>query len=244
MKLDRLLTRHRRMGRAAARRALAAGRVRVDGVVVRDRELEVDRFREVMLDQARIQEPDRARYLICHKSAGLLSATSDPVHRTVLDLIDAPEREGLHLVGRLDRASTGLILLTNDGRWSKRILSAENKVPKVYLVETAAPVMEEAVTAFAQGFWFPTENAFTLPAQLEILGERTARVTLEEGRHHQIKRMFRRVGNRVIRLHRVRIGRLDLPEDLQAGQWREMTPEEVLLVTHPAPSHPRTCPFP
>jgi 16S rRNA pseudouridine516 synthase len=227
MKLDRLLTRHRRMGRAAARRALAAGRVRVDGQVVTDRQHEVDRFRSVLLDEELVQGSVRARYLMCHKPAGFLSATSDPVHRTVLDMIDDPDRETIHLVGRLDRASTGLILLTNDGRWSKRILSSAEKVPKVYLVETAERVTEGDVEAFARGFYFPTENVFTLPARLEILGDRHARVTLEEGRYHQIKRMFKRVGNRVVALHRVRIGALDLPADLPAGAWRDLTQEEV-----------------
>ena len=233
MKLDRLLTRYQRMGRVAARRVLAAGRVRVDGVVVKDRELEVDRFRTVFLDDVMVQGTERARYLMCHKPEGILSATSDPVHRTVLDLIDDPEKDELHLVGRLDRASTGLILLTNDGRWSKQILSAESKVPKVYLVETAEPVTEESIAAFANGFWFPTENAFTLPAQLEILAERTARVTLEEGRYHQIKRMFKRVGNRVVTLHRMQIGGLELPGDLPSGAWRELTTEEMTLITQP-----------
>ncbi len=221
------------MGRAAARQVLAAGRVRVDGVVVKVREFEVDRFRSVFLDDVLVQGTERARYLMCHKPAGILSATSDPVHRTVLDLIDDPDKEDLHLVGRLDRASTGLILVTNDGRWSKRILSAESKVPKVYLVETAGPVTPDSVAAFAKGFWFPTENAFTRPAKLEIVGERRARVTLEEGRYHQIKRMFKRVGNRVVTLHRIRIGGLDLPGDLPEGAWRDLTPEQVALVREP-----------
>jgi 16S rRNA pseudouridine516 synthase len=240
MKLDRLLARHRRMGRVAARRALAAGRVRVDGAIVRDREREVDRFRTVLLDEVVVQGTEQARYLMCHKPAGWLSATSDPVHRTVLDLIDAPAREELHLVGRLDRASTGLILLTNDGRWSKAVLSAANKVPKVYLVETAEPIAQGAADAFAAGFWFPTEQAFTLPAKLEITGERNARVTLEEGRYHQIKRMFKRIGNRVTSLHRIRIGELDLPADLPEGAWRDLTPEQVQLVTRASARFPAT----
>jgi len=227
MKIDRLLAKHNRMGRSAARRALVAGRVRVGGMVIADRLREVDRFEVVHLDEEVVQPGYPVRYLMLHKPAGILSATSDPTHRTVIDLLDDPQREELHLVGRLDRASTGLLLLTNDGRWSKQILTAATKVPKVYLVETTEPIPQHAVQAFARGFYFPTEDAITLPAQLEILEACLARVTLHEGRYHQIKRMFKRVGNRVATLHRVRIGGLELPGSLAPGQWRELTREEM-----------------
>ena len=227
MKIDRLLAKHHRMGRTAARRALVAGRVRVGGMVIADRLREVDRFEVVHLDEEVVQPGRPVRYLMLHKPAGILSATSDPTHRTVIDLLDDPQREELHLVGRLDRASTGLLLLTNDGRWSKQILTAATKVPKVYLVETTEPIPAHAVAAFARGFYFPTEDAITLPAQLEILEPCLARVTLHEGRYHQIKRMFKRVGNRVATLHRVRIGGLELPDSLAAGQSRELTREEM-----------------
>jgi 16S rRNA pseudouridine516 synthase len=227
MKLDRLLAKHHRMGRVAARLALAKQKVRVDGERVTNREEEIDRFRTVHLEDEVVQRGERARYLMFHKPPGILSATKDPVHRTVLDVIDDPDKAELHLVGRLDRASSGLLLLTNDGRWSKRILLSQGQVPKVYLVATVQPIGEESVAAFAQGFYFPTEDAVTLPAKLEILEERLARVTLLEGRYHQIKRMFKRVGNRVASLHRESIGNLHLPADLPAGSWRELSAAEV-----------------
>ena len=153
----------------------------------------------------------------------------DAEHPTVLDLIDDPDKAELHLAGRLDRASTGLVLLTNDGVWSKRITEPVFKLPKTYLVETAEPIAQEAVAAFAAGFYFHTEDLVTQPAELVLLAERTARVTLWEGRYHQIKRMFHRVGNRVIRLHRESIGSLRLPEELGEGEWRLLTPDEVAL---------------
>jgi 16S rRNA pseudouridine516 synthase len=101
-------------------------------------------------------------------------------------------------------------------------------VPKVYLVETRDPIPPEAVAAFAQGFYFHTEDLTTLPAALEILAERRARLTLHEGRYHQVKRMFHRTGNRVTALHRERIGGIALPEGLAPGDWRVLTNLEIM----------------
>lgn len=227
MKLDRLLAKHDSMGRTKARALIVAGRVRVSGEPTRRIEHEVDRFTRVDLDGMPLRPPERRLHLMLHKPVGILSATSDPTHRTVIDLIDDPDRHTLHLVGRLDRSTSGLILLTNDGNWSKPLMAPETKVPKVYLVETRDPIPSTAVEAFAAGFHFHTEDLTTLPAALEILGERQARLTLSEGRYHQIKRMFHRISNRVEKLHRESIGAITLPSDLGPGEWRMLTEEEV-----------------
>ncbi len=227
MKLDRLLAKHAALGRGAAHRLIAAGRVRVDGAVVTGNQHPVDRFMRVELDGELVQAAERALYLMLHKPVGVVSATVDAEHPTVLDLIDDPDKAGLHLAGRLDRSTSGLVLLTNDGRWSKRLTDPAAKVPKVYRVETQEPIAPEAVAAFARGFYFHTEDLTTRPATLEILAERCARLTLHEGRYHQVKRMFHRVHNRVTALHRERIGNLGLPADLAPGQWRPLRPEEI-----------------
>lgn len=224
MKLDRLIASHRSMGRQAAHLAIATGRVRVDEAVVTDSHHPVDRFALVHLDAEVIQQPERALYLMLHKPAGILSATKDDQHPTVIDLIDDPDKHTLHIAGRLDRSTSGLVLLTNDGRWSKLLMAAEHKVPKVYHVETAEPIAPDAVEAFARGFYFHTEDITTLPAELVILGERHARLSLHEGRYHQVKRMFHRTQNRVVALHRESIGPLVLPADLAPGQWCELPP--------------------
>lgn len=228
MKLDRLIAGYEAMGRQAAHHAIAARRVRVDGVCVTDGHHPVDRFTLVELDDSVIQASERALYLMLHKPVGILSATKDDQHPTVIDLIDDPDKHTLHIAGRLDRSTSGLVLLTNDGRWSKRLMTAEEKVPKVYLVETLDPIAPDAVGAFAHGFYFHTEDITTLPAELVLLGANQARLTLHEGRYHQVKRMFHRVGNRVINLHRESIGALTLPADLQPGAWRALAPQEVL----------------
>ena len=238
MKLDRLMARHAEMGRVAAVLAISAGRVRINQAVVRDRHAEADRFDEVCLDSVVIQRPQRALYLMLHKPVGWLSATQDAQHPTVIDLIDDPDRTTLHLAGRLDRSTSGLVLLTNDGRWSKQLMAAGFKVPKVYRLETHEPIPPSAVEAFARGFYFHTEDIHTLPATLEITGPRQARVTLHEGRYHQIKRMFHRLGCRLTSLHRESIGQLQLPDSLPAGGWRALTPEEIqqaLIPSRPTP---------
>lgn len=227
MKLNRLLGKHESTGRSRAQAMIVAGEVLVNGVVVIEGTREVTRFDRVEVQGQVIQAGQRALYVMLHKPAGYVSATVDAEHPTVLDLIDDPDKAELHLAGRLDRASTGLVLLTNDGVWSKRITEPVFKLPKTYLVETAEPIAPEAVAAFAAGFYFHTEDLVTQPAELVLLGQRTARVTLWEGRYHQIKRMFYRVGNRVTRLHRESIGPLRLPEGLAEGEWRFLTADEA-----------------
>lgn len=215
------------MGRNQARRCLVERRVVVDGIVIIRPDHEVDRFSRVELDGKFVRQGDRALHIMMHKPAGILSATTDKQHATVMDLIDDPDKSSLHLAGRLDRATTGLLLLTNDGRWSKALMNPDRKVPKVYLVETRDPIPSTAVEAFARGFHFHTEDITTLPALLEVLSERRARLTLHEGRYHQVKRMFHRIENRVVALHRESIGGISLPPDLKPGEWRMLTEAEI-----------------
>jgi len=230
VKLLRFLGKRASLSGRAARLALFEGRVTLDGARVADGSTtEVDRFARVELDGIPLQQGEQPLHLMLHKPPGVLSATSDPVHQTVIDLINHPARHTLHLAGRLDRASSGLVLLTNDGRWSKRVTAAAGRVPKVYVVETRDPIEADAVGKFAGGFYFHTERITTLPAELVILEERLARVTLTEGRYHQVKRMFHRVGNRVTSLHRESVGPLQLPGTLAVGSWRLLEPEEARL---------------
>ncbi len=234
MKLESLIAKRLGVGARQARLLLREGRVKVGSGVERDFRRTVTRFDSIDCDGATVQSGLERLRILLHKPAGILSATSDPVHRTVLDLVDHPDRGTLHLAGRLDRSSTGLVLLTNDGRWSASLTDPAGGIEKVYLVGTDRPVPEEAVTRFAEGFWFATEGLTTLPARLEILSPQLVRVSLREGRYHQIKRMFHRLnGIRLTSLHRVRIGPYELPDDLAPGQWRRLDLRES--VANPSP---------
>lgn len=228
MKLSRILSNQDGTSRKRANALIAAGRVTVNDLPCRVAAQEVDRFASVAVDDEVIQAADTPCYLMLHKPAGYLSATVDAEHPTVLDLISPDLHRDLHIAGRLDRASTGLLILTNDGQWSRQLTEPKVKIPKIYHVTTAYPISEETSERFAEGLWFEYEQLRTSPAQLEQLGAREARVTIYEGRYHQIKRMFHRVGNRVTALHRERMGDIRLNEDLATGDYRPLTSEEIL----------------
>ena len=150
MRLDRFLTRLGRHSCKEIAKLLEAGRVTVDGKPETNGRVKIDRFTRIELDGEVLQE-NEAVYLMLHKPAGYLSATSDPLHPTVVELIDPPLRQDLHLAGRLDRASTGLLLLTNDGRWSKRVTEPVEEISKVYRVTTRDPIPPEITAIFAAG---------------------------------------------------------------------------------------------
>lgn len=226
MRLDRYLTRGGGRSGSFVARLLQDGLITVDGEIVRSGLREIGRFSRVEVD-GEILQAKEALYFMLHKPAGYLSATHDVHHPTVIGLIDHPLRTELHLAGRLDRASTGLLLLTNDGRWSKRVTEPAEEIDKIYLVTTRDPISVETASAFAAGIYFAWENLTTRPAALEILAEREARVTIHEGRYHQVKRMFHAVGNQVTSLHRERIGRLALDQSLPTGGCRALTAEEI-----------------
>lgn len=227
MRLDRFLSKYPEFNRQDVRRLLLAGRVRVDGQPIDDGRREVNDFNRIELDERVLQPGRPARYLMLHKPAGCVSATRDPQHRTVLDLLPESERADLHIAGRLDGNTTGLLLLTNDGQWSRRLTLPGSKLPKVYHVETAEPIGAEYVETFARGIYFAFEDLTTQPAHLELLDERSARLTLTEGRYHQVKRMFGHFRNRVTALHRESIGPIRLDPSLQPGQYRPLSAEEI-----------------
>ncbi|MEI7950416.1 MAG: 16S rRNA pseudouridine(516) synthase [Gammaproteobacteria bacterium] len=225
-RLDRLIAKQLGISRDAVPMLLARRRIKVDGNVVDARDLLVDGFSIITVDDQLIQA-QAAVYLMLHKPCGVLSATKDSRHPVVTDLVDHAEVAGLHIAGRLDLHASGLLLLTNDGTWSRQLSDPVHGVSKLYEVNLKHPVSTDYVAAFAAGMYFSYENITTRPAQLEILGECTVRVTLQEGRYHQIKRMFGRFRNPVLGIHRIAIGNLALDAALRPGQWRELSSSQV-----------------
>ena len=226
MRLDRFLSNLPRFNRQDARQLISQGRIRLDGLECRDAQAEVREFSRVQLDDELLQAGKAARYFMLHKPVGVVSATCHPEHRTVLDLLDEPDKDDLHLAGRLDLNTSGLLLISNDGLWTRRLTLPGSKQPKVYRVQTEHPITDEYIEVFARGLYFAYEDLTTLPAELEILDSHSARLTLHEGRYHQVKRMFGHFQNKVIGLHRERIGPLNLG-DLPVGQYRALSDEEV-----------------
>lgn len=227
MRLDRFLSNLSRFNRQDVRQLLAGGRIRLDGQTCRDGRREVRVFSRVELDGEVLQAGKAARYFMLHKPLGVVSATEHPEHRTVLDLLDEPDKHELHLAGRLDLNTSGLLLITNDGQWSRRVTAPTGKQPKVYLVDTAEPIDPACIADFAQGLYFRFEDLVTRPADLQILAPRRARLTLYEGRYHQVKRMFGHFRNQVVGLHRIRVGGIQLDELLSPGRYRALTADEI-----------------
>ncbi|MES2821625.1 MAG: 16S rRNA pseudouridine(516) synthase [Pseudomonadota bacterium] len=227
MRLDRFLSNLPTFSRQEVRRLLLGKRVRVDGEVVTEGLHEVREFSRVTLDEQVLQAGKPARYFMLHKPRGCVSATADPEHPTVLELLAEADRTGLHIAGRLDYNSTGLLLLTNDGRWSRRLSQPTSRQPKVYVVDTEQPIGSDYAEVFERGLYFAYEDLTTLPAQLELLGSHSARLTLFEGRYHQVKRMFGYFNNKVLRLHRERIGSLQLDPTLAPGAYRSLRSHEL-----------------
>lgn len=231
MRLDRLLSNQNGISRQTARTLLRQGRVRVDNQVCQDGLRPITPFMQVCLDQACLQTAKPAHYLMLHKPAGYLSATSDPQHPTVLDLLPAELRPHLHLAGRLDRSTTGLMVLTNDGQWSRHLTAPGSRLAKVYRVTTREPIAAETGERFARGIYLAREDLLTSPAELQLLTDHEALLTIYEGRHHQVKRMFHAVGNQVTALHRERMGPLQLdPGQLAAGEFRQLSSNEIQAV--------------
>lgn len=229
MRLDRFIERQLACSRYTARHLLAGGKIRVNGMTSANGRQPITAFCRIEAD-GKLLQARAPVYLMLHKPRGCVSATTDLKNTTVLDLIDLPSKHELHLAGRLDFNSTGLLLLTNDGRWSRRITLPHQKIPKTYRVETKDEITAEYVKQFAEGIYFAYENLTTRPALLTIHSTHTAELTIHEGRYHQIKRMFGFFQNEVIGLHRLSMGEIVLDDNLAPGDYRPLTAAEIASV--------------
>ena len=225
-RLDRFLSKRVGIPRREVRAILASGRITIDGSPAHSTNQIVGQFTQVTLDD-QVLQANAPVYIMLNKPAGVVSATKDGTHRTVIDVVATPGSEELHIAGRLDFNSTGLLLLTNDGAWSRGLVGPEHSVVKRYRVTLEKPLTQEYVEAFAAGMYFDYEGITTRPATLDIISDYVAEVGLVEGRYHQIKRMFGRFQNRVLTLHRYAIGGVLLDASLTLGQSRQLTKTEI-----------------
>lgn len=227
-RLDRWLGKKLKLSRNQARSLIASGRLQVDGKTADGISQQVGQFSLIELDGESLQNNSPV-YLMLNKPKGYVSATKDGEHPTVLDLIQIEDKADLHIAGRLDFNTTGLLLLTNDGGWSRRISQPSENVAKRYRVELLNPPRETDVDAFVKGIYLSYENITTRPAGLKIVAERQVEVTLYEGKYHQIRRMFSMLGNTVEDLHRFAVGNLRLDASLGLGESRLLTADELSL---------------
>lgn len=229
MRLDKYICDCTGLTRNQAGKLIRQRAITVNGNVAKQAAMKLSAADEVQLDGESIR-PIGLRYLVMNKPAGYVCGLDDPHHPAVFSLLDEPAAEKIHSVGRLDVDTTGLLLLTDDGQWSHRISSPRHHIAKTYRVWTADSISADAVTQFEQGVVLRDEPSPTKPAQLELVASHEALLTIHEGRYHQVKRMFAALGNRVEQLHRERIGGLQLPPDLDLGEYRPLSADELLAV--------------
>jgi len=233
LRIDKLLANMGYGTRKEVKKLLKAGVVKVDGMTVKDAKTHVDPKEQVVTVWGEEVEYKPFIYLMMNKPKGVISATEDAVEETVVDLLEEEDRIfDPFPVGRLDKDTEGLLLLTNDGQLAHQLLSPKKHVPKTYEAIIDGEVTEEDVAAFRRGVVLD-DGYETKPAKLVIVrsGLRSdVQITITEGKFHQIKRMFQAVGKRVVYLKRVQMGPLTLDETLEPGEYRELTDEEMALL--------------
>ena len=232
MRLDKFLVACAVGGRTEVKNLLKAGRVTVNGKKEKSAKLQINEERDEIRFDGQVLEYEEFVYYIMNKPKGVISATEDSKHRTVLDLLDDLARtKEVFPVGRLDIDTHGLLLLTNDGQLAHALLSPKRHVDKTYLAQVKGIMSQEDVETFAKGI--PLKDFTCQPAKLEILSvdsgkdESQVRVTIAEGKFHQVKRMVSYCGKEVVDLQRLTMGTLALDENLERGEWRRLTKEEL-----------------
>lgn len=230
MRLDKFLSQQLGVSRALVLRELRNKRVTVDGEIVKTGSMKISPEQRVEFDGNVLDQITGPRYFMLNKPQGYVCSTDDPDHPTVLYFLEEPVAYKLHAAGRLDIDTTGLVLMTDDGQWSHRITSPRHHCEKTYLVTLESPVADDTAEQFAHGVQLHNEKDLTKPAQLEVITPTEVRLTISEGRYHQVKRMFAAVGNHVVGLHRERIGGIKLDDDLAPGEYRALTEEEIASV--------------
>lgn len=228
IRLDRFLADMGCGSRTEIKKAVRAGQVTVDGALVRDPGLRVDPASSIVFAGSKVVYEDYVYYMV-YKPAGLITATRDERQETVLDLLRKEKgRRDLFPVGRLDKDTEGLLLVTNDGQLAHRLLSPSRHVDKCYYARVDGPLGPGEVRAFLEGI--SLEDFTALPADLKILSsgpESEALVTVREGKFHQVRRMFAALGLTVLYLKRLSMGSLALDENLMPGGYRRLTREEL-----------------
>ncbi|MDD2980487.1 MAG: pseudouridine synthase [Hespellia sp.] len=234
MRLDKYLTEMGTGSRSEVKKYIQKGLVTVDGTLCRKPEQKINEELQTVNCQGVEIKFCQFEYFMLNKPAGIISAASDSREETVLDLIVDKKRTDLFPVGRLDRDTEGLLLITNDGALSHRLLSPKKHVDKVYYARIAGRVTEKEVLLFHEGLDIG-EKQLTKPGELHILSsgkESEIELTIHEGKFHQVKRMFLAVGMEVLYLKRLRMGSLRLDETLAPGEYRPLTSEELETLGH------------
>ncbi|MCE2594842.1 pseudouridine synthase [Motilimonas cestriensis] len=226
MRLDKFVCKSTALSREEATQVIVAGQVKVNGSQVIQPNAQVHEDNDILLN-GQLLQPRPFRYLMLHKPAGSICSNLDERYPSIFSQINLTNSSELHIAGRLDADTTGLVLATDDGRWSFNITRPTQQCYKVYRVGLSQPLTKVAAGRLTDGVQLQGVADLTLPAKIELLSSTEVKISITEGKFHQVKRMFAAVGNRVVSLHREQIGGISL--DVPVGQWRDLTNEEVSL---------------
>lgn len=232
IRLDRYIANQTGLSRNESKEMLKSLRVTVNGKMEKNYDAKINTETDVVcLDGSKISYSEFV-YILMNKPKGVLTATEDKNQKTVLDLVPADyKRKNLAPVGRLDKDTTGLLLITDDGQFSHKVISPKSDIKKVYRVVLDGPIPDNASEEFSKGIVL-ADGTKCLPAKLQIEGENQALVEIREGKYHQIKRMFGVLDLGVVELKRLKVGGFSLPDDLREGECRELTEAEISSILY------------
>jgi len=228
MRLDKYITKSTELTRNEAKKLLKSGEVTVDGEIVKNGAFKVDVGAQVAVEGAMLHLIGQ-RYIMMNKPQDVICSNVDEVHPSILNFLDIDRAFELHIAGRLDADTTGLVLITDDGKWSHNIISPKKQCKKTYRVWLRDSITTNVINELESGVQLHNEKGLTLPATIEVIHDDEVLLTITEGKYHQVKRMFASVGNYVEALHRESIGGIVLDDDLMLGEWRYLTEQEIAL---------------
>lgn len=226
IRLDKLLAHSGYGSRKEVKELIRKGQVSVNEVVIKDDDFKVDEVNDEVIVEGIIVDYQKFIYIMMNKPDGVLSATYDPKDPIVLDLIEDTPTRGLFPVGRLDKDSEGLLLITNDGKLAHELLSPKKHVDKVYYIEYEGELVSDVKERFKEGIILE-DNYKCLPASIELLNDNKAYVTISEGKFHQVKRMINMCNGEVTYLKRIKFGPLELDNSLKEGEYRFLSNLEL-----------------
>lgn len=229
MRLDKFLCDTAGLTRTEAKNAVKKGQIAVNGQVQKAADFKVKENEDTVTFQGKPLSYAAFHYYMLHKPAGVITATEDKKESTVMDILKEEKVKNLFPVGRLDKDTEGLLLITDDGELAHNLLSPKKHVDKEYLVKVRDSISEEDCKKLSEGVDIGDEKP-TAPAKVERVAEKEILLTIREGRFHQVKRMLQAVGNEVVYLKRLSMGSLRLPEDLEKGAYRPLSEEEIYKI--------------
>ena len=225
IRLDKFVAESLAVSRTIAKQRILKGRIKLNGEAHTNPARQLSESDCVSYQGEELERPGQ-RYYLLNKPVGYLCSAKDEEYPSALNLLPDSAKQALHFAGRLDQDTTGLVLVTDDGKWSHRVTSPRKNCPKTYRVGLDTEIDDAALKQLTEGVLLHGETKPTEPAQVVIVNSRELLLTISEGRYHQVKRMIAAVGNRVVRLHRESVGSLCLGT-LEVGQWRELSVEEI-----------------